>query len=93
MLNMALSHESLRTNQKQNNHDDPAILLLNTYQNKLKAASQEKLSMSYIIKQDWLKIQTKESAGEMAQQLEGLAALPGFLGSVPVTHMEAHSHL
>lgn len=49
--------------------------------------------MSYIIKQDWLKIQTKGSAGERAQQLEGLAALPGFLGSVPITHMDAHSHV
>jgi hypothetical protein len=32
-------------------------------------------------------------AGEMAQRLEALTALPEFLGSIPSNHMVAHNHL
>jgi hypothetical protein len=32
-------------------------------------------------------------AGEMAQQLRALAALPEVLSSIPRNHMEAHNHL
>ena len=32
-------------------------------------------------------------AGEMAQQLRALAALPEDLSSIPRTHMAAHNHL
>jgi hypothetical protein len=32
-------------------------------------------------------------AGEMAQQLRALAALPEVLSSIPSNHMVAHNHL
>jgi hypothetical protein len=32
-------------------------------------------------------------AGEAAQQLQALAALPEVLSSIPSTHMVAHNHL
>jgi hypothetical protein len=32
-------------------------------------------------------------AGEMAQQLRALTALPEVLSSIPSNHMEAHNHL
>ena len=32
-------------------------------------------------------------AGEMAQQLRALAALPKVLNSIPSNHMVAHNHL
>jgi hypothetical protein len=32
-------------------------------------------------------------AGEMAQQLKALTALPEVLSSIPSTHMVAHNHL
>jgi len=32
-------------------------------------------------------------AGEMAQQLRALTALPEVLSSIPSNHMVAHSHL
>jgi hypothetical protein len=35
----------------------------------------------------------KYRAGEMAQQLRALTALPGFLSSIPSNHMVAHNHL
>jgi hypothetical protein len=34
-----------------------------------------------------------EGAGEMAQQLRPLTALPEVLSSIPNNHMVAHSHL
>ena len=38
-------------------------------------------------------LKPEEEAGEMAQQLRGLAALPEVLSSIPSTHMVAHNHL
>jgi hypothetical protein len=35
----------------------------------------------------------KREAGEMAQRLRALAALPEDLGSIPNTHMAAHNSL
>jgi hypothetical protein len=42
----------------------------------------------------WVTIKvTIAGAGEMAQQLRALAALPEVLSSVPSDHMVAHNHL
>ncbi|KAM7340256.1 hypothetical protein ACRRTK_000871 [Alexandromys fortis] len=43
----------------------------------------------------WLERQkcTGEGAGEMAQRLRALPALPKVLSSVPSNHMVAHNHL
>jgi hypothetical protein len=38
------------------------------------------------------KISTEE-AGEMAQQLRALTALPEVLSSIPINHMVGHNHL
>jgi hypothetical protein len=35
----------------------------------------------------------KEGAGEMAQRLRALTALPEVLSSIPSNHMVAHNHL
>jgi hypothetical protein len=35
----------------------------------------------------------KEGAGEMAQWLRALTALPEVLSSIPSNHMVAHNHL
>jgi hypothetical protein len=35
----------------------------------------------------------KEGAGEMAQRLTALTALPEVLSSIPSNHMVAHNHL
>jgi hypothetical protein len=35
----------------------------------------------------------KEGAGEMAQRLRALTALPKVLSSIPSNHMVAHNHL
>jgi len=40
-----------------------------------------------------LKSYGKESAGERAQQLRALTALPKALSSIPSNHMVAHNHL
>jgi hypothetical protein len=40
-----------------------------------------------------VKYKSKQGAGEMAQWLRALTALPKDLGSIPRTHMVAHSHL
>jgi hypothetical protein len=36
---------------------------------------------------------TGGGAGEMAQLLRALTALPGILSSIPSNHMVAHNHL
>jgi hypothetical protein len=40
-----------------------------------------------------LKNKIKIGAGDMAQQLRALPALPENPGSIPSTHMAAHNHL
>jgi len=40
-------------------------------------------------KTHWLRLKTQR-AGEMALWLRALAALPGYLGSIPSTNMAAH---
>jgi hypothetical protein len=41
------------------------------------------------------KVRIKDSmlAGEMAQRLRALTALPEVLGSIPSNHMVAHNHV
>jgi hypothetical protein len=38
-------------------------------------------------------IRKREKAGEMAQQLRALTALPEVLSSIPSKHMVVHNHL
>jgi len=37
--------------------------------------------------------EVQERAGELAQRLRALTALPGVLSSIPSNHMVAHNHL
>jgi hypothetical protein len=38
-------------------------------------------------------LRVERRAGEMAQQLRALTALPEVLSSIPINHMVAHNHL
>jgi hypothetical protein len=40
-----------------------------------------------------LQSKLRRGAGEMAQQLRALTALPEVLSSIPSNHMVAHNHL
>jgi hypothetical protein len=48
-------------------------------------------SLGYVVRH-WLK-KISTGAGEMAQRLRALTALPEVLSSIPSNHMVAHNHL
>ncbi|ERE78386.1 Lipogenin [Cricetulus griseus] len=50
------------------------------------------LSPSHFLFPDWRKTDGS-GAGEMAQRLRALTALPEVLSSIPSNHMVAHNHL
>jgi hypothetical protein len=71
--------------------DTPLILAVGRHKHTCTLGSTTAILRPYSTPQR-IKI-NKEGAGEMAQQLRALTALPEVLSSIPSNHMVAHNHL
>ena len=68
-------------------------ILLTILQSTLMCKSLIHSFMGYVIVMVFLFKETPYGAGEMAQRLRALTALPEFLSSIPSHYMVAHNHL